>query len=134
MGAEREDLKALLYRVTEEIWNQGNIELVDELIAEDFVDHVEMVGLEGTGRGRYRASVEMTRTAFPDFRNPIDFAVEEGDLVVSCGRMTGTHNGDLMGLPPTGRQIDLPTIGIWRCADGRVVERWGVSDIDHTRG
>ena len=128
MVEPRGDLKALLHRITEEIWNQGNVGLVDELIAEEFVDHVDLPGLEGSGRERYRASVEMMRRAFPDFRNPIDFAVAEGDLVVSCGRMTGTHSGDLMGLPPTGRQIDLPTIGILRFANGRAIERWGISD------
>jgi predicted ester cyclase len=120
--------KALMIRVTTEIWDRGRIELVDELIAEEFVDHMEMPGLEGTGRDRYRASVEMTRAGFPDFANPLDFVVAENDIAVSYGRMTGTNTGDLMGLPPTGRAIDLPTIGILRFADGRVVERWGIVD------
>ena len=54
---ETEASKALMWRITEEIWNNGRLELIDELIAEDLVDHVELPGLEGTGRGRYRASV-----------------------------------------------------------------------------
>jgi predicted ester cyclase len=93
--------------------------VIDELVAEEFVDHVEVAGLAGTGRDRYRASVEMMRKAWPDFRNPIDFAIAENDLVVSCGRMTGTNTGELMGLPPAGRRIDLPTIGVLRIAAGR---------------
>ena len=59
-----EDSKALMWRITNEIWNEGRLELIDELIAEDLVDHVETPGLEGSGRSRYRASVEMARAAF----------------------------------------------------------------------
>jgi predicted ester cyclase len=123
-----DESRALMYRVTGEIWNQGHLHLVDELIAEDFIDHLELPGLEGEGRERYRASVLMMRTGFPDFRNPIDFVVAENDLAVSYGRITGTHTGDLMGLPATGHKIDLPTVGILRLADGRAVERWGLTN------
>jgi predicted ester cyclase len=117
-----------MLRVTEEIWNEGNLDLVNELIAVDLVDHLDLPGLEGSGRERYRASVMIIRAGFPDFQNPIDFVVAEDDIAVSYGRMTGTNSGDLMGLPPTGRTIDLPTIGILRFANGAVVERWGVAD------
>jgi len=123
-----EESRALMLRVTEEIWNQGRVELVDELIAEDLIDHLDLPGLEGRGRKRYRASVEMVLAGFPDFANPIDFVVAEDDHAVSYGRMTGTNTGDLMGLPPTGRSIDLETIGILRFANGMAVERWGVAD------
>ena len=84
MGAT-EDSKALMWRITDEIWNKGrlDLELIDELIAEDLVDHVELEGLEGNGRARYRASVELTRAAFPDFRNPLDFVLAEGTFAVS---------------------------------------------------
>ena len=68
MGAT-EDSRALMWRITDEIWNGGRTELIDELIAEDLVDHVDLPGLEGSGRARYRASMEMTRAAFPDYRN-----------------------------------------------------------------
>jgi steroid delta-isomerase-like uncharacterized protein len=120
--------RLLMYRVTDEIWNEGHVDLVDELIAVDFVDHLDLPGLEGSGRERYRASVVMMRTGFPDFRNPIDFVVAEDDIAVSYGRMTGTHSGDLMGMPATGQTIDLPTIGILRFANGSAVERWGLAD------
>jgi predicted ester cyclase len=127
MGAT-EDSKALMWRITEQIWNKGRLELIDELIAEDLVDHVELQGLEGTGRARYRASVEMTRAAFPDYRNPLDFVLADGAFAVSYGRSTGTHQGAYLGIPPTGRSFDVPTFGILRCADGQAVERWGMSD------
>jgi predicted ester cyclase len=128
MADQSEESKALMYRVTNEIWNERQVERIDDLIAEDLVDHLELSGLEGDGRERYRASFLMTRASFPDFRNPIDFVVAEDDLAVSYGRMVGTNTGDLMGLPATGRAIDLPTIGILRFANGRAVERWGLTD------
>jgi steroid delta-isomerase-like uncharacterized protein len=127
MGAS-EDSKALMWRITEDIWNEGRLELVDELIAEDLVDHVDVPGLEGTGRARYRASVEMTRAAFPDYRNPLDFVIAEDAYAVSYGRATGTHLGEFLGIPSTGRTFDVPTVGILRFANGQAVERWGMSD------
>ena len=127
MGAT-EDSKALMWRITNEIWNEGRLELIDELIAEDLVDHVEAPGLEGSGRSRYRASVEMARAAFPDYQNPLDFVFGEGAFAVSYGRNTGTHQGEFFGIPPTGRKIDVPTFGILRFENGQAVERWGLAD------
>jgi len=125
---QSEASKALMWRITEEIWNQNHPELIDELIAEDLVDHVELPGVEATGRARYRASVELMRAAFPDFQNPLDFVLGDGAFAVSYGRSTGTHTGGFMGIPPTGRSFDVPTFGILRFEDGRAVERWGFAD------
>jgi predicted ester cyclase len=127
MGAT-DNSKALMWRITDEIWNNGRLDLIDELIAEDLVDHVELPGLEGTGRARYRASIEMTHAAFPDYRNPLDIVLADGAFAVSYGRSTGTHRGEFMGLPPTGRSFDVPTFGILRFDNGQAVERWGMSD------
>jgi predicted ester cyclase len=123
-----EDSKALMWRITNEIWNEGRLELIDELIAEDLVDHVEMPGLEGSGRARYRASVELARAGFSDYQNPLDFVLAEGALAVSYGRSTGTHDGEFGGIPPTGRKVDVPTFGILRFENGQAVERWGFAD------
>ena len=123
-----DDSRALMWRITDEIWNNGRLELIDELIAEDLVDHVELPGLRGNGRARYRASIEMARAAFPDYRNPLDFVLADGEIAVSYGRSTGTHRGEYMGIPPTGRSFDVPTFGILRFESGQAVERWGFSD------
>lgn len=123
-----DDSRALMWRITDEIWNNGRLELIDELIAEDLVDHVELPGLRGNGRARYRASIEMARAAFPDYRNPLDFVLADGEFAVSYGRSTGTHRGEYMGIPPTGRSFDVPTFGILRFESGQAVERWGFSD------
>jgi predicted ester cyclase len=122
------DTARLLRTITSEIWCQRHYELVDELISEDFVDHVEMPGLEGTGRARYLASLRLTHNGFSDYHEEVEFIVADEDKAVSYARITGTHDGDLMGLPPTGRKIDVHSIGILRFADGQVIERWGIGD------
>ena len=124
----RVESEALLRRITEQIWNGRQIGLVEELVAEDLVDHVDVPGLEGTGRARYLASVKMMHTAFSDYHEEIELVVADDEKAVSYVRLTGTHDGDLMGLPPTGRSIDVHAMGILRFADGRAVERWGIGD------
>jgi predicted ester cyclase len=96
--------------------------------AEDLVDHIEVPGLEVTGRERYRATAVMSRIAFPDFRNPLDLIVAEGDIAVSYGRNVGTNTGDWMGMPPTGKTIDVLAFGMLRFKDGQAIERWGFVD------
>jgi predicted ester cyclase len=122
------DTARLLRLVTEEIWWRRRYELVNELISEDFVDHVEMPELEGTGRARYLASVGLVHNAFSDYHEEIELIVANEDNAVSYARITGTHDGNLMGLPPTGRKVDFRSMGILRFADGQVVERWGLGD------
>jgi len=126
MGTE--ESKALMRRITEEIWNQGRLDLVPELISEDLIDHMEVPGLGGKGQDRYRSHVEMTKAVYSDFRNELDFVIGEGDIAVSYGRIVGTNDGEMMGMAPTGKRVECETIGILRFADGRAVERWGVAD------
>jgi predicted ester cyclase len=118
-----------LYRfITTEIWCNRRYDLIDELISENLVDHVDAQGLEGTGRARYLASAHVVHDAFSDYHEEAEFIVADGDRAVGYARITGTHDGDLMGLPPTGRRVDFHSIGILQFADGQVVERWGIGD------
>lgn len=123
------DPAELLRLITEGIWCQRRYELVDELISDDLIDHIEMPGLEGTGRARYLASAALMHTAFSDYHEEIELIVADEDKAVSYARITGTHDGELMGLPPTGRTIDIHSMGILRFSGGgQAVERWGVGD------
>ncbi len=124
---ERETAR-LLRLVTEEIWCRRRYELVDELVSDDFVDHVEMPGLEGIGRARYLASVVLAHKGFSDYHEEIELIVADEDTAASYVRITGTHDGDLMGLAPTGRKVDFRSMGILRFANGQAIERWGVGD------
>jgi predicted ester cyclase len=123
-----EQSRELMRRITTGIWDEGRLDLIDELIAVDLVDHIEVPGLDGTGRERYRANALLMRTAFPDFRNPLDLIVAEGDIAVSYGRLVGTNTGQMMGMPPTGKTIDVLAFGMLRFKDGQAIERWGVHD------
>jgi predicted ester cyclase len=123
-----EQSKALLRRITDEIWTGGDLGLIDELVAEDFVDHIDMPGLEGTGRDRYRASVTLIRDAFPDYREEILWLVGEDDRAVSYVRSSGTHQGILQGIEPTGRNVEWHSMGALQFRDSQAVERWGLGD------
>lgn len=126
MGTD--ESKTLMRRITEEIWNSGCLDLVPVLISDDLVDHIEQPGLEGRGQERYRNHVQMTRAMYSDFRNELDLVVGEGDIAVSYGRIVGTNDGDMLGMPPTGKRVECETIGILRFAGGKAVERWGIAD------
>jgi predicted ester cyclase len=128
MPSQTEESKALLRRITDEIWNNGRLDLIDELISDDLIDHIEVSGLEGTGPERYRGSVTALRTAFPDYREEIIWLVGEGDRAVSFIRASGTNEGPLRGLAPTGRKIEFNAMGALRFASGRAIERWGFGD------
>ncbi len=78
-------------QITEGIWNQGRLELVGDLISEDFVDHVDAPGQEGTGPARYRSHVETTGAMPSDIRNGLDLVVGENDIAVSYGRIIVRH-------------------------------------------
>ena len=118
----------LMRRVTEEIWNNRRVDLVDELVAPSFVDHVDLPVEPTEGRERYRASVVSTLAAFSDYHEAIEFVVADGDTAVSYTTLMGTHDGDLFGLPPTGKRVEYHSIGILRFEDGKIVERWGIGD------
>lgn len=128
MTDQTEESRALLRRITNEIWNNGRLDLIEELIGNDLIDHIDDSGIEGTGPERYRASVSALRTAFPDYREEVIWLVAEGDRAVSFVRASGTHEGPLRGIPPTGRKVEFNAMGALRFASGQAVERWGFGD------
>ncbi len=112
-------------RAIEDGWNRGNLVVIDELFAPDFVEH--QVGIR-PGRDGVRDSIRDLRTAFPDLRLAVEDVVAEGDLVWARIRATGTHQGPFLGTAGTGRPIRVDVIDIVRLAGGRIVEHWGVAD------
>jgi steroid delta-isomerase-like uncharacterized protein len=125
MGAEEN--KAAFRRTYEEIFNQGSFAAADELIAPDYVDHEEHPG-NVPGPDAVRTVAAMLRTAFPDLHFTIEELITEGDLVAGRLTMRGTHDGPLMGLPATGRQVQQAHMHFVRFRDGKAVEHWGVRD------
>ena len=121
-----EDAKSLLRRFYEET-SVGNLDAVDELIADDFVDHEEFPGLEPDKEG-VKKFFAMFRAAFPDARMEPHEMLADGDLVSCRATFTGTQQGEFMGVAPTGRRIEVNAIDILRVRDGQFVEHWGVMD------
>ena len=125
MAAAPADLALRFY---EEIINGGNVDLVDELLTEDFVDHEEPFPGMTPDRDGVKDFVRTMRAAFPDIRMTPEQILTDDDRVMIRYRMTGTHDGEFMGMPPTGRRIDLTGYDEARVVDGCAVEHWGAMD------
>ena len=98
-----------------------------EILDPDVVDHSRPAGIAAGAEG-VRQQFDGFRQAFPDFAATVLQQVAEGDLVVTRKVFRGTHRGELMGIPPTGRAVEIHVIDIIRLQDGRIVEHWGVVD------
>jgi steroid delta-isomerase-like uncharacterized protein len=100
-----------------------------DLVAEDMVEHEDLPFPEAPeGKAGVRALFQSMFDAFPDFEMTIEDTIAEGDKVVTRVRATGTHQGEFMGIPATGRRIDVPLIDVARIRDGKIAEHWGVMD------
>jgi predicted ester cyclase len=119
---------AIVRRLYEEAFNHaGDLSVIDEFVAPDFVDHNAPPGLP-PGREGFKLLAQAWRSAFPDLTLAVDGLVAEGDLVTIAWTGTGTHRGELMGIPPTGVAGKLSGVNFNRLADGRLAERWGNRD------
>ncbi len=123
-----EENKAVVRRFIEEVWNSGNLDAIDELIAENHVDHDPAQAGGPGGRQGVRAFIEMYRSAYPDTHLELGELIAEGDLVAGTWTATGTHQGELMGIAPTGRSVSVTGIGIDRVSGGQIVESWANYD------
>ncbi len=104
----------------------GDVDGFGALLADDFIEHEETPGLAPTKDGVLEF-FRMYRTAFPDLRMEPEDVLASGDKVVARVRATGTHDGEFMGIPATGKGIDVPMIDIIRFGDdGLASEHWGV--------
>ena len=121
------DLKAIGRRFYDEIINGGNLDLIDDLIHDDFVEHELIPGVP-EGKEAPRVFMNMLRAGFPDVRMTIEDMVEEGEMLVVRARMTGTHEGEFMSIPATGNKIEVALVDMVRFEDGQVIEHWGLMD------
>ena len=111
-----------------ELMSAGDIDGFGEHLAEDFVEHEEMPAL-GKSKEGVKQLFHMYRAAFPDLRMEAEDVLVSGDKVVARVRATGTHQGELMGMPATGKSVDVQLIDIIRFGDdGLAREHWGVFD------
>jgi steroid delta-isomerase-like uncharacterized protein len=123
-----EQNKALVRRFIEEVFNQGNISLVDELVAPNFVEHEELPPEIRPGPEGIKQFPAIFHSAFPDFKATINDLIAEGDKVVIQMTWNGTQQGEFMGMPPTGKRFAIAVFDILRVAEGKIVEHWGLMD------
>ena len=127
MHGDTEANKALTLRYWEEVANKGNLDLIEEICAPDYVCHEvdqDICGPEGV-----RQFIFMLRAAFPDLHVTVEDVIAEGDKIVQRWTGRGTHQGELMGIPPTGNRVSVAGITISRFKDGKVSEEWEVYDM-----
>jgi steroid delta-isomerase-like uncharacterized protein len=120
--------KAVSRRLIADVFNTGRLELIDELVSEGFVGHDAAAPAPLTGRAGVRDQVAGYLSAFPDVAVTIEDQVAERDRVVTRWRARGTHEGELFGIGPTGKQATITGITIDRIVDGRIVESWNSWD------
>ena len=118
-----EEGRALINRFYDEGWNANNLDVYDELVTEDFLDHQAIPGLP-PGREGFKALNSMFRSAMPDVWVTVDDIITDGDKVAARWTSTGTHQGDLFGIPPTGAAVKITATVVYRTENGRLAEGW----------
>ncbi len=119
--------KEIVRRFVEEYQEKRDPEALAEYLAPDVVDHTPMPGT-APGADGVRQVFEMLWSALPDMRVEIHDQIAEGDKVVTRKSFLGTQRGELLGVPPTEKEVHLDLIDIVRVADGRIVEHWNIID------
>jgi steroid delta-isomerase-like uncharacterized protein len=123
-----EENKALVRRYVEEFVDRGNLDLSGEIFAPDFVRYGagpdQVSGVEDL-----KQFLVMLHSGFPGFQSTIEDLFAEGDKVVLRFTFRGTHQGEFMGIAPTGKQVTMSGIDILRISDGKIVEMWNQEDV-----
>jgi steroid delta-isomerase-like uncharacterized protein len=122
-----EENKALVRRFYEEI-DKGNLEAMDELVAEDYIDHSPPPFPFAPGREGLKEAFKLFWEATPGYHQ-IEDQVAEGDKVVTRLTAHGKHAGDLPGIPRTGNDLKMTAVAIHRIADGKLAEKWSDKDV-----
>jgi steroid delta-isomerase-like uncharacterized protein len=120
---EQDEMKAVARRFFEEVWNQGKLEVIDEIYAKDCSLNGRLMGSAGI-----KQFIGMFRTGFPDIHLSIEEQAVDGNRLVTRTRSQGTHQGKFMGMPATDKRIDIGAITISRFIDGIIVEEWEYND------
>lgn len=117
--------ETVLRRLYDEVINGGHLDVADEILDPNYEEHPEGVH----GPAAFKERMKMFRQAFPDLQVSVDEVLVAGDRISSRTRIRGTHSGDLMGIPATGRTVQVLGVDLAHVKDGRAVERWGGLDM-----
>jgi predicted ester cyclase len=123
------DGSGLLRRFYTEILEGGNLDLIDELATDDYLDHEEALPGQPPGKEGVRYFVNEIRAAFPDIRaKTLEPFLTDDNMEACYYVLTGTHRGEMAGVAPTGKSVEFGGIDIIRVQDGKVAEHWGSTD------
>jgi predicted ester cyclase len=111
-------------RYYEEVWDRGNLAVIDQLVAPSISLNSWSPGLEGL-----KQVITSTRTSFPDLHYTLEDIIAAADKIVVRFTFRGTHRGEYRGIAPTGKEVTYTGIGIWRIAGGKLVEHWSNIDL-----
>jgi predicted ester cyclase len=120
--------KEIVRRIPNEVFGQGKVEVIDEIIAPNHVEHSQLPPPFPQGAAGLRQFVPAFRAAFPDLHYETLHEIEQGDLVMQHVKGSGTMKGDFMGMPASGKSATWTEIHITRMQGGKLVEHWGVVD------
>jgi steroid delta-isomerase-like uncharacterized protein len=109
-------------RLFEEVWNKGNLQVTDDLFTPNYTHHDSSTPDVGRGPESEKKRVTLYRTAFPDLRLTVEDIIAEGETVVARWSCRGTHKGDLNGIAPTGKHVNITGISIARFTNGKMSE------------
>jgi steroid delta-isomerase-like uncharacterized protein len=123
-----EQNKQMALYLHREIWSNGNLDLCDDVYAQDFVCHF-LVGPEWHGPEDVKDHIKALRGAFSDWREEVEDIIAEGDHVVTRFTSHGTHRGTFQGIGATGKAVVVREVAIFRFENGKIVEQWGFPDI-----
>jgi steroid delta-isomerase-like uncharacterized protein len=122
--------KAAARRYVEDVWNQGKLTVIDELVAPNATFHDASVpGGKFSGPQGVKQFVQIYRGAFPDVQLTINDLIAEGDKVATRWTANGTHKGELMGIAPTGKRVTVTGCDIEQYQNGKMVEAWASYDM-----
>ncbi len=119
---------AVAQRVWDEVWHQGNFSVMDELFAPNFIRH-DSNRSELRGPEQNEQFIRKLPAAFPDEHYTVDDVIATDDKVVTRYHCQGTHLGDALGFPATGKKVNYSGILIQRFAEGKIVEQWTEADL-----
>ena len=124
-----EQNKQVVDQFIQALFTKGDASAVERYLAPDFIAHdPPMPGLTGDAAG-FREAATRIRAGFPDWRSDVHLLIAEGDYVTEHFTASGTHLGEVMGVPATNRTVRVAGINIFRVQEGKITERWGLLDM-----
>ena len=118
------DNKAIIRRFYEELWDERNLEIIDQMVAPSHALQVPSHSGSAMGPAAYKSQIQMYRQGFPDLEFTIEDLIGEGEKVVCCWTMSGTHQGEFMGVPATGKRMSVDGVTIHNVTNGKIMDSY----------